>query len=176
MKKATLFIIALTLTLSVQAQKFGYIDTQVIIEKMPEYKEAQASLDKLSAGWAKEIEKMKGEIEKMELEYKSEELLLTDDMKTERLKVINEKKDELREFQNNHFGFEGLLFIKRKELIKPLQDKIGKAAATVAKKKRLQFLFDKASDITMIYSDPRYNYTDFVLEELELGDPADTPR
>ncbi|GAA4820526.1 OmpH family outer membrane protein [Algivirga pacifica] len=176
MKKLLVLSITLFISLQLQAQKFGYIDSQVIIEQLPEYKDALGRLDKLTKEWSSEIEKMKKEITSLEQDYRNEELLLTIDMKEVRLEKIEEKKTELRKYQADHFGYEGLLYVKRKEMIKPLQDKIAKAAETVARKNRLSFLFDKASDLTMIYSDPRHNYTDLVLEELELGDPADTPR
>ncbi|MEH0154825.1 OmpH family outer membrane protein [Limibacter armeniacum] len=176
MRKAVLLLIALAAALTAQAQRFGYIDSQVIIEQMPEYKEAEDNLRKLSDEWTRDLKKMRDEVEDLEIGYKTEELLLTQDMKEERQKEIRGKREEIRRYQANHFGYEGLLFIKRKEMIKPIQDKIAKAATKVAKSKRLQFLFDKASDLTMIYSDPRHNYTDFVLEELGLGDPSDTPK
>lgn len=158
------------------AQNVGYIDSQVIIEKMPEYKEANEQIEKLTQVWLSEIEHRRKELETLQNEYRAEELLLTQEMKEERLKIIAEKEKALRDFQNKAFGYEGLLYLKRQELIKPLQDKIAKACEKVARKKKLAFLFDKAGDMVMIYTDPRHNYTDYVLEELDLGDPADNPK
>jgi outer membrane protein len=159
-----------------KAQNFGYIDSQVIIEKLPEYKEAQGQIEKLTQTWLGEIEQMRKSLDSLRNDYRAEEILLTQEMKQERLKVIENREKDLRDFQNKAFGYEGLLFLKRQELIKPLQDKIAEACEKVARKKKLAFLFDKSGDLVMIYTDPRHNYTDYVLEELDLGDPADTPR
>ncbi|MBD0402820.1 OmpH family outer membrane protein [Flammeovirga sp. EKP202] len=158
------------------AQRFGYIDSQVIIESLPEYNEAEDKLRKLTDKWLKELDDMKKEVEDLERAYTHEEILLTPEMKAEKLEAIASLKNDMREFQTNHFGYEGLLYSKRMEFMKPLQDKIAKACEAVARQKKLNFLFDKASDITLIYSDPRYNYTDFVLDELGEGDPEDSPR
>ncbi|MEN7550908.1 OmpH family outer membrane protein [Rapidithrix thailandica] len=157
-------------------QRFGYIDTQVILEKMPEYQEAEKELDRLAMNWQNEIDQMKKQLDSLKENYQAEEILLTPELKKEYLAEIKLKEDELREFQSNTFGYEGLLFLKRQELMKPIQDKLFKAAEKVAKQKKLSIVFDKAGDLVMLYTDPRHNYTDYVLEELGLGDPADTPR
>jgi outer membrane protein len=157
----------------VQAQRFGYIDTDFILGKMPEYKKAQEEINRLSELWEKEILAMQKGIESMYSSYKAEEVLLTDEMKKERLDAIRKKETELKEYQKKVFGFEGLLFLKKQELIKPVQDKIWDAVEKMAKQNNLAIVFDKAAELVMIYTDPRYDYTDFVLEELGLGDPND---
>jgi outer membrane protein len=157
----------------VQAQRFGYIDTDFILGKMPEYKKAQEEINRLSELWEKEILAMQKGIESMYSSYKAEEVLLTDEMKKERMDAIRKKETELKEYQKKVFGFEGLLFLKKQELIKPVQDKIWDAVEKMAKQNNLAIVFDKAAELVMIYTDPRYDYTDFVLEELGLGDPND---
>jgi outer membrane protein len=157
----------------VSAQKFGYIDSEFILSKMPEYKKAQGEIDELAAGWQKEIEDMTAKVEGLYASFKAEEVLLTEEMRDERQTEIKKKETELREYQKKIFGFEGLFFLKKKELIKPLQDKVWDAVEKVAKANRLAIVFDKAAELTMIYTDPRHDYTDFVLEELGLGDPND---
>jgi outer membrane protein len=94
-------------------------------------------------------------------------------MRLERQTEIKKREIELKEYQKKIFGFEGLYFLKKKELIKPLQDKVWDAVEKIAKANRLAIVFDKAAELTMIYTDPRHDYTDFVLEELGLGDPND---
>jgi outer membrane protein len=175
MKKQFL-IIFLTLLISgtASAQKFGYIDSEYILKKMPEYQEAQKELEKVSSNWQKEIEEKKKEVDKLKEEYSAEEVLLTEDMKEERLHLIAEKEKALKEYQKKTFGFDGLIFLKRQELIKPVQDKLFEAVEKVAKAKRLQIIFDKAGDLVMLYTNPIHDYTDYVLEELGLGDPNDT--
>jgi outer membrane protein len=154
-------------------QKFGYIDTNFILSKMPEYAKAQSEIDQLSAGWQKEVEDMNRNVETLYVSLKAEEVLLTDEMKAERLETIHKKEAELKEYQRKVFGFGGLFFLKKQELIKPLQDKVFEAVEKVAKQNRLAIIFDKSGELVMIYTDPRHDYTDFVLEELGLGDPND---
>ncbi len=164
------FIFGLTFA---NAQKFGYIDSDFVLNKMPEYSKAQAEIDQLSASWQKEIEEMQKKVESAYMSFQSEQVLLTEEMKQERLTEIKKKEVELKEYQKKVFGFGGLFFLKKQELIKPLQDKVFDAAGKVAKMKRLAIIFDKAAELVMIYTDPIHDYTDFVLEELGLGDPND---
>ncbi|HXA01801.1 MAG TPA: OmpH family outer membrane protein [Cytophagaceae bacterium] len=156
------------------AQKFGFIDADIILKQMPEYAKAENELSELSAGWEKEIGKMKAELDKMNADYKNEEILLTDDMKKERQAAIADKEKALKDFQRKTFGFDGLIFAKRQELMKPVQDKLYSAVEKVAKAKQLQVIFDRSSDLVMIYSNPIHDYTDYVLDELGLGDKNDT--
>ena len=154
-------------------QKFGYIDTNFILSKMPEYAKAQSEIDQLSSGWEKEVEDLSRNVEALYASLKAEEVLLTEEMKGERMDAIHKKEAELKEYQRKVFGFGGLFFLKKQELIKPLQDKVFEAVEKVAKQNRLAIIFDKSSELVMIYTDPRHDYTDFVLEELGLGDPND---
>ncbi len=156
-----------------RAQKFGYIDTDYILSQMPEYKEAQQEIDQLAKAWQDEIRKMYEEINRMYSELQAEEVLLTPEMKEERLAEIKKKEDEVREYNNKVFGYEGLFFLKKKELTKPVLEKVFEATEKVCKAHRLQFMFDKAADMVMIYTDPIHDYTDYVLEELGYGDEND---
>jgi outer membrane protein len=155
------------------AQKFGYIDSDFILNKMPEYAKAQNEIDQLSSSWQKEIEEMQKKVEGLYSAYQAEQVLLTEAMKQERLDEIKKKETELKDYQKKVFGFGGLFFLKKQELIKPLQDKVFDATEKIAKANRLAIIFDKAGELVMIYTDPRHDYTDFVLEELGLGDSND---
>jgi outer membrane protein len=157
----------------VQAQRFGYIDTDFVLNKMPEYKKAQEEINQLSEAWEKEIQDMSKKIEGMYSAYQAEQVLLTDEMKKDRSDAIHKKEVEMKEYQKKVFGFGGLFFLKKQELIKPIQDKVWDAVDKVAKQNSLAILFDKSGELVMIYTDPRYDYTDFVLDELGLGDPND---
>lgn len=152
-----------------QAQKFGYIDSNFILSKMPAYNKAQVELDKQSAAWQKEIEGMFQAVEKMKEDYKAEEVLLTDEMKKKRLAEITRKENEVREYQRKVFGFEGMLFKRRQDLIRPIQDEVFTAVEKVAKARGLQTVFDKSGDLIMIYTNPVHDYTEYVLEELGLA-------
>jgi len=155
------------------AQKFGYIDAKFIISKMPEYKAAETEIAKSSTEWQKEVEGLMAEVDKLRKEYQLEEILLTDDLKKERMAVIIEKDKKARDRQAKIFGFEGLLFLKRQELVSPVQDKVFTAVEKVCKQKKVAIMFDKSGDLVMIYTDPKHDYTDYVLEELGLGDKKD---
>jgi outer membrane protein len=157
----------------VQAQKFGYVNTNFILSKMPEYAEAKGEIDKLSEGWHEEIQGMQKDIYAMRAALQAEEVLLTLEMKEERENAIRKKEEYLSQYQEKVFGFKGLFFLKKKELIKPVQDKVYDAVEKVAHDHKLQFIFDKSGELVMIYTDPIHDYTDYVLEELELGDPND---
>ncbi len=150
------------------AQKFGYVDTQYVLEKMPEYNDAQAEIEKLAKGWQEEVQNLYQEVEVLEMELKAEEVLLTKEMWEERNQVIERRWKEVKEYQQQIFGFDGLYFLKKKELVKPIQDQVFEAVERVAKNNRLQIVFDKSGDLVMIYTDPVHDYTDFVLEDLGL--------
>jgi outer membrane protein len=140
---------------------------------MPDYKKAQEEINRLSELWQKEIQEMQKNVESMHAALQAEQVLLTEEMKKERMDAIHKKETELKEYQNKVFGFGGLFFLKKQELIKPVQDKIWDAIDKIAKQNNLAIVFDKSGQLVMIYTDPRYDYTDFVLEELGLGDPND---
>lgn len=173
MRCIILIVLTLSGLASTQAQKFGYIDSDFILSKMPEYKKAEDEIDQLSTAWQKEVEDMQKKIESLYSSFQAEQVLLTEEMKQERLDEINKKELELKEYQKKVFGFGGLFFLKKQELIKPLQDKVFDAVEKIAKSNRLAIIFDKAGELVMIYTDPRHDYTDFVLEELGLGDAND---
>lgn len=174
MKKTFFVVLLLLCANALFAQKFGYVDTEYILKKVPEYAEAQKEIDRLSVEYQKEIEKMYIERDSLYNAYKREEILLTEEMKEKRLEEIEAKEKQIKEFQRKIFGFNGLIFLKRQELIEPIQDKVYEAVKKVAKAYKLQIVFDKAGDLTMIYASPVHDYTDYVLEELELGDKLDT--
>lgn len=174
MKYPIVLFLALFSCLPVYSQKFGYVDTNYILNRMPEYQEVKAEIDRLSLGWQDEILAKSKEIEGLYDALQAEQVLLTDEMKAERLTEIKEKEESLKEFQKEIFGFEGLFFLKKQELVKPLLDEIFEAIEQVAKENRLAIIFDKSRDLVMVYTDPRHDYTDFVLDELGLGNPNDT--
>lgn len=164
-----LALLLLTGTSGVRAQKFGWVDSEFIMAKMPEYSKAQAELNVLSDTWQKEIEAQKKDLDKLYHNYTAEEVVLTEAMKKKRQDEILKKEQDVKAYQNGHFGYEGQLFKKRQELTKPVQDKVFEAIEKVAKKRQLAVVFDKSGDATMLYTNPAHDYTEFVLEELGLG-------
>ena len=175
MKKKYLLLFFLFLVSNyVFGQKFGYVDTQYVLNQMKEYKEARQDIEKVSLAWQDEIKDKQKEIEALYSSLKAEEVLLTPAMKEQRLAEIKKKEEELKEYQKQVFGFEGMFFLKQKEILQPVQEKVFDAVEKVAVKQKLQIIFDKSGDLVMIYTNPVHDYTDFVLEELGLGDKNDT--
>lgn len=169
-----LLFLNLLILQSAFSQKIGYIDTEFILSKVKEYKAAEDEIDKLADKYQKEIEEKFADVDKYTKDFKAEEVLLTEDMKKERLDTIAAKDKRAREYQRKVFGFEGMMFLKRQELIKPVQEKVFIAVEKVCKKKQIQIMFDKSSELIMVYTDPKHDYTDYVLDELGLGDKKDT--
>ena len=167
MKKIVLSIIAIVFCSFVSiAQKIGYVDTDYILSNIPEYKAAQTEIDKISVDWQKEIEAKYAEIDKLYKIYQAESVLLTDDMKKKRENEIINKEKEVKELQKQRFGVDGELFNKRMELVKPIQDKVYNAVKQVAEKSGLAFIFDKAGQVSMLYSNSKYDKSEDVLNLL----------
>ena len=158
----------LILTTDGFSQKFGYVNSDFILNSMPEYKEALAEIDNLSKAWEKEVSDMYLELEKKEIILKNEEILLTKEMYEEKRIQLDEEWKEARGYQQKVFGFEGLYFLKKKELIQPIQDILFESIENVAKKNRLQIIFDKSSEPVLLYTNPIHDYTDYVMEDLGL--------
>jgi outer membrane protein len=165
-KITTLLAIFAFSSSSVLAQKFAYVDSEYILSQMPAYKSAQTQLNEISKQWQSEVDEKFVEIDKLYKQYQAEKVLLTKDMQTKRENEIIEKERAAKKFQNDKFGYEGELFKKRSELVKPLQDKLYEAINKVAKGNGLDFIFDKSGDMLMLVSNSKYDRSDEVLEEL----------
>ena len=167
MKK--LFLIAccgLLSVITVQAQRYAIIDSKYILEKIPDYKEAQKKLDQFSELWQQEIDQKQVAVDKMVKDYDAEQVMLTDVLKKKREDEIYNKEKELRDLQKKRYGFEGDLFKKRQELIKPIQDKFYNAVQKLAVDKQYDFILDKSEGITVIFADPKLDKSDDVLRNL----------
>ena len=164
----SVLVLTLGLVLNTTAQKFGYVDTKYILSHMPEYKQAQDEVNKLSAQWQKEIEAKYESIEKMEKAYQAEKILLTEEMRKKRESDIETKRQEAKDMQKQKFGVDGELFKKREELIKPIQDRIYEAIQQVAEQKTLMVIFDKANHSNLLYTNPKSDLSDQVLKKMGL--------
>ena len=163
-------IIALALTvassISVMAQKYAYVNSQYILDNIPEYKSAMQQLDQISVNWQKDIEAKYAVIDKLYKDYQAEQILLTEDMKRKREAEITAKEKEVKELQKSKFGYEGDLFKKKQELVKPIQDKIYNAVKKMAVDQSYAVIFDKSSDLTMLYTNPKYDKSDEILNTM----------
>ena len=148
------------------AQKFCYVDTDYILSQSSAYQQAQSQLNQLSVQWQKEVEAKYAAIDMLYKNFQAEQLLLTDELRVKREAEIVEKEKEAKEFQKSKFGVDGELFKKRQELVKPIQDQVYNAVKEMAEKGTYGIVFDKASDMTMLYTNPKYDKSDDVLEIL----------
>jgi len=167
MKRILIMLTGLLLPFGLaMAQKYALVDTEYILNHIPNYKSAQQQLDKISEDWQKEIEGKYTEIDKMYKDYQAERVLLSEDMRKQREDLIVNKEKEAKELQKSYFGQEGALFKKRQELIQPIQDDIYKAIKDLATENGYAVIFDSSSGATMIYTNPRYDISDEVLQKL----------
>ncbi len=148
------------------AQKYAYVDTQYMLDNISEYKAAQQQLDQLSIQWQKEIEDKYAAIDKLYKAYQAEQILLTEEMKRKRQDEISSKEKDVKDLQKQRFGFEGDLFKKKQELVKPIQDKIFNAIKKLASDGGYAVIFDKSGSTTMLFTSPKYDKSDEVLQSM----------
>lgn len=170
--KKTLFLFATLLLLSINIvkaqgnQKFAFVDSNYILQNIPEYGDAQEQINQLSAKWEKEIKTLRTKVEEMKREYQTESVLLTDEQKRKKEEKIAEKEQEITSLQMQYFGPDGQLFSKRMELIQPIQEKIYNAINQLALVKNYAFVFDKASGTTILFCNEKNDISDDVLDEI----------
>jgi outer membrane protein len=151
---------------SAAAQKYAFVDTEYILDRIPSYTAAQDKLDQMSEEWQKEVETLFAEVEQMYKDFQSERILLTEEMRDKREEEIVARETEAKDLQRKYFGRDGLLYEKRKELIKPIQDEVYKAVKEIAIEGNFAVIFDTASGANMLYTNPKYDMSDDVLEKL----------
>ena len=148
------------------SQKYAIIDTRYILDKLPEYRTAQSQLDEVAAGWQREIDTKQAELDNMYKAYEAEQVMLSDDLKKKREDQLFNKEKDLRDLQRKRFGFEGDLFRKRQELIKPIQDRVYNSVQKLAVQRGYDFVLDKSDGITIIFADPKLDKSEDVLRDL----------
>jgi outer membrane protein len=150
------------------AQRYCYVDTQYLLDAIPEYANAQVELDRLSVEWQNQIEAKFSLVDKKRKDYDAEAILLPAEIKKQREKEISELDEKAKDLQKRYFGVGGELFTKREELIQPIQDEIFKAIKEVSSEKKYAFVFDKANQSNLLFADPKYNISDLVLRKMEI--------
>jgi outer membrane protein len=166
MKKIFLLTCLLGCGLLGFSQRYAIIDTKYILDKLPEYKQAQKNLDDIAAGWQKEIDGMQQDLDRMYKDFDAEQVMLSADLRKKREDQLFLKEKTVRDLQRKHFGFEGDLFVKRQELIKPIQDKVYNAVQKLAVQRGYDFILDKSEGITVIFADPKLEKSEDILKEL----------
>ncbi|MCW3806513.1 OmpH family outer membrane protein [Plebeiibacterium marinum] len=166
MKKLFLFSVMLAFGIIANAQKYAFVDTEYILKNIPAYEAANEQLNQTSLKWQKEIEAVYAEVETMYQNYQSESVFLSNEMKIKKEEEIVNKEKEARQLQTKYFGPEGELGKKRETLIKPIQDDIYNAIRELVDEEGYAAIFDKASGGVVLFSSPKYDMSDLVLEKL----------
>lgn len=167
MKKIWLVICTmLVFAIGATAQRYAVVDTKYILDKIPDYQEAQKKLDEFSVQWQKEIDTKQTELDRMYKNFEAEQVLLSDELKKKREDELFVREKELRDLQRKRFGFEGDLFKRRQDLVKPIQDRVYNAIQKIAVNRQYDFILDKSEGITIIFADPKLDRSEDVLKEL----------
>lgn len=168
--KKILFVVSflLAIVMAGHAQRYAIVDTKYILDKLPEYKDAQKRLDQISMQWQKEIDDKQDVLNKMYKDYDAEQVMLSDTLKKKREDQLFNKEKEVRDLQRKRFGFEGDLFKKRQELVKPIQDKVYNAIQQIAVNRMYDFILDKSEGITVIFADPKLDKSEDILKALGI--------
>ncbi|MGA9211983.1 OmpH family outer membrane protein [Kaistella sp.] len=167
-----LFLAILSFTSFANAQKIGVVDTDYILSKLPQYKEAEKRLNEQIANWQNEIQTLQTEFEKKKMTLENEKVLLIGDQLKLRQKEVDDLDKKIKGMINNRFGSMGEINNARSNLTKPFQDLIWGAIKTVSEKNTLGIVLDKSNNISVIFLDKRYDYTDKVLDLLLKNSPA----
>ncbi|GGH03401.1 OmpH family outer membrane protein [Mucilaginibacter phyllosphaerae] len=169
MKKIILILfVTFTTCTAALAQRFAYVDSDYILKHMPEYASSQKQLASVSESWQKDVDARFQEIDRLYKAYQADQVLMTPDMRKRREAEIVDKEKAAKDYQRQIFGPDGELSKKSTSLIKPIQDRVSKAIQAVAESENLDMIFDKNSEVIMLYSNPRYNKSDDVITRLGL--------
>lgn len=166
MKKILLLSLFLILGVAGFSQKFAFVDSDYILRKIPQYRAAQEQLDKLAAQYQRDVEAKFTALDEQVRAYQAEKVLLTQDMRTKREQDLTQKQKEAQDLQRSCFGPEGIIFKKRTELIKPIQDQVYNAVKDMASEGGYAAIFDVANNPTVLFSNSKYDKSDEVLQKL----------
>ena len=167
MKKSLIIAIVIIATaVTANAQRFAYVNTDYILKNIPEYKAAQEQIDKITTEWRAEVDKRQKEIDDLYRNFQNEQYLLTEEQKRTKVAEIEGREKAIKEYQKLKFGYEGELFVKRQELVKPIQDKVYEAIEKFAKERGYDFIFDKSSSTTLLYANAENDKSDDIIKKL----------
>ncbi|WP_205941063.1 OmpH family outer membrane protein [Albibacterium indicum] len=164
-KKIWLIVLLMSFSTFTFAQRFAYVDSESILQRIPEYTAALKQLDDLSSKWQKEVDAQYEEIEEMYQAYQEDQANMNEQMRRRREDMIVNKEREAKELQRTRFGFEGDLFKERERLLKPIETRVEKAVQAIAEKEGLDIILDKGTE-TFLYSNPKLDRSEAVIKEL----------
>ena len=171
MKTFKVLLVLFILSVSFQANaqrgvRIGYIDTEYILENVPEYTEATKQLESKVQKWKTEIEGRLNTVKQKREALNNEKALLTKELIEEREEDILFEEKEILDYQQKRFGPNGDLMIQKKQLMQPVQDQIFQAVQDIAANKKYDFVFDKSADVVMLYSAERFDISDLVIRTI----------
>jgi outer membrane protein len=164
--KNLLFLFGILFACYSQAQKIAFVDTDKILEKIPDYQSAQDKLNGLAVQYQKEIQDKQKILDDMNGSFQADKILLSQSMREKRLEEITKAQEVLSDLKKNRFGPSGDLFKERQKMVKPIQDKVYKAIQKIAENGRYAFVLDSSSRLAVLYYNDKYDKTDAVLKEL----------
>jgi outer membrane protein len=164
--KNLLFLFGILFACYSQAQKIAFVDTDKILEKIPDYQSAQDKLNGLALQYQKEIQDKQKLLDDMNGSFQADKILLSQSMRQKRLEEITKVQEVLSDLRKNRFGPNGDLFKERQKMVKPIQDKVYKAIQKIAENGRYAFVLDSSSQLAVLYYNDKYDKTDAVLKEL----------
>jgi len=170
------FLLSLNFSWGQRSQIIAYIDMEYILENVPEYLEAQNTLNAKIAKWRKKLDDQARYIELLKTDLANEKAILTKDLIEEKEEEISLKQAELRRLESLYFGPKGDMFSIRKQLVKPIQDQVYNAILKISKRKKYDFVFDKSSDLVMLYSNKKYDISELVLASIDRTRLIDTKK
>ena len=151
-----------------QRSNVGFIDTEIVMSRMPEFQGIQQQLDQLESNWASELTVLEEELQLLKEEYDAREILYTDEVKAQKLAEIEQKQAIVDGFLETKFGPDGEYFTRQRELMQPLQRTIHDAIKIIAEEEGYNLVLDRAQQIGLIYAEPEYDITQLVLVELGI--------
>lgn len=165
-----LILLASTLLLAQQpAVKIGVVDSEIILSQLPEYKKAQDQLNEIVKKWQSELDSLSMQYQERLDNYRKQEALMSEEVKLKEQQEIMKLEQEIYNFRQRRFGQQGDFAQKQEELLTPIKQNIIKAIEKVAKEEKVTIVFDKAGDVVVLYSDPSYDLTFKVLDQLRRG-------
>lgn len=167
MKKLIILLCLIAgITVGATAQKFAMVDMEYIMKNIPSYETANDQLNQVSKKWQSEVEAQMQDVKTMYKNYQTELVFLSEDMKTKREDEIVAKEKAVQELKRSYFGPEGELFKKRQSLMKPIQDEVYTAIQEISKEKDLELVFDKSSSMSVLFTSPKLDISDAILQKL----------
>jgi outer membrane protein len=169
MKRFVVLVLAMLCAAGIMhgQMKIGYINTEGVMQALPEAQDAQKSLDNLVAGWESELQKMQADWKKKFDEYERKKLILTEQSRAETEKELRDLDQSIADFRNKKFGQNGELFQKQNEVMKPIQNKIFKVLEEIAKDDNYDYIFDKSGEILLLYTNEKYDLTQRVIQKMQ---------